>query len=111
MDDADIVRDEMDRLFASNLAAATAAVTAAKQRLDDWQRGGAGSRDEVITAWKQAAARALTVAKAGQDPQAEVDRLDAIRRWAYAHHHWSPDEDLPAEVEVALRQALRAARR
>jgi len=30
MDDADIVRDELDRYFASNLAATTAAVAAAQ---------------------------------------------------------------------------------
>jgi len=48
MDDADIVRDELDRYFASNLATTTAAVA---------------------------------------------------------------DEDLPAEVEIALRRAIRAARR
>jgi hypothetical protein len=111
MDDAGIVRDELDRLFTSNLAAATAAVTAAEQRLDEWRRTGTGSRDDVIAAWKQAAARALTVAKGGQDPQAEVDRVEAVRRWAYAHGHSSPNEDLPAEVDVALRQALRAGRR
>jgi hypothetical protein len=43
MDDADIVRDELDRYFASNLAAATAVVAEAQQRLDDWQRSGISS--------------------------------------------------------------------
>src|SRR6266508_1508986 len=89
MDDADIVRDELDRYFASNLAATTAAVSNAQQSLDDWQRSGTSSRADVIAAWKYAAARALAVAQG----------------------HWSPDEDLPAEVEVALRTAIRAARR
>jgi hypothetical protein len=65
----------------------------------------------VIAAWKLAAARALATAEEGQDPQPEIDRVDAMRRWALAHGHWSPDEDLPAEVEVALRKAIRAARR
>jgi hypothetical protein len=111
MDDAAIVRDELDRLFASNLARATAAATAAQERLNEWQRTGASRRDDVIAAWKQAAAQALTVAEAGQDPQAEVDRVDAIRRWAFAHGYWSPDLDLPAEVETALRKAVRTARR
>ena len=111
MDDADIVRDELDRYFASNLAATTAAVTNAQQSLDDWQRSGTSSRADVIAAWKYAAARALAVAEAGRDPQPEVDRVDAMRRWALAQGHWSPDEDLPAEVEVALRKVIRAARR
>ena len=110
MDDADIVRDELDRLFTSNLADATAAATVAKRRLDEWQRSGISSRDEVIEAWKKAAARAFTTAEAGTDPHSEIERVEAIRRWALAHGHWSPDEELPAEVEVALRKALRAAR-
>jgi hypothetical protein len=42
MDDADIVRDELDRYFSSSLAT-TAAVTAAQQRLDDWQRTAAAA--------------------------------------------------------------------
>jgi len=110
MDDADIARDELDRYFASNLAATTAAVADAQQRLDDWQRNGVSRRADVIAAWKHAAARALAVAEAGRDPLPEVDRVDAIRRWALAQGHWSPDEDLPAEVEVALRRAIRATR-
>jgi hypothetical protein len=65
MDDADIVRDELGRYFASNLAAMTAA------------------------AWKRAAARALAVAEAGRDRQPEVDRVNTMRRWALAQGHWS----------------------
>jgi hypothetical protein len=111
MDDADAVRDELDRLFAGRLAEATAATVVAKRRLDEWQRGGISSQDEVIEAWKRAAARALAVAEAGTDPSAEIERVEMIRRWALDHGYWSADGDLPAEVEVALRKALRTARR
>jgi len=86
------------------VAATTAAVADAKQRLDDWQRTGISSRADVIAAWKRAAARALAVAEAGRDPQAEVDRVEAMRHWALAQGHSNPDEDLPAEVEVVLRK-------
>jgi len=40
MDDADAVRDELDRLFTGRLAEATAAAAVAIRRLDEWQRGG-----------------------------------------------------------------------
>jgi len=65
----------------------------------------------VIEAWKRAAARALAAAEASTDPSAEIERVEAIRRWALDHGHWSADDDLPAEVEVALRKALRTVRR
>ncbi len=111
MDDADIARDELDRYFASSLAAATAALSEAQQRLDDWHRTQVSSRKDAIAAWKLAAARALAATEEGRDPQPEINRVESMRRWVQAQGHWSPEEDLPAEVEVALRNALRAARR
>src|SRR6266568_3685294 len=110
MEDADIVRAELDRYFVNEVAAARAALTEAQQRLDEWHRAGAPARQDVIAAWKLAAASAMAAAQGGQDPQLQIDRVQAIRRWALAHGHWSEDADLPAEVEVALRKALRTAR-
>ena len=110
MDDAHIARDELDRYFNADLASATAALNEAQRRLDDWHRTGISSRQDTIAAWKLAAATALATAKDGRDPQPEIDRVDAMRRWALAQGHWSSDEDLPAEVEVALRKAMRVGR-
>ena len=96
--------------LAASASKARAALTEAQQRLDDWRRTGAQSRRDVIAAWKLAAANALEVAKSGQDPQLAIDRVQAVRRWLLAQGYWSEDDDLPAEVEVALRKALRTAR-
>jgi len=109
MDDADIARDELDRHFADALATATAALTDARQRLDDWQRNGISTREDAIAAWKLAARQALAAAHDGRNPQQEIDRVQAMRRWAEAQGYWSAEEDLPAEVEVALRKAIRTA--
>jgi hypothetical protein len=34
-----------------------------------------------------------------------------MRRWVEEQGLWSPDDDLPAEVEMAIRGAIRAGRR
>ena len=62
MDDAGIARDQLDRHFADALATATAALTDAQQRLDDWRRGGISTREGAIAAWKLAARQALAAA-------------------------------------------------
>ncbi|MEJ3741721.1 hypothetical protein WEI85_00265 [Actinomycetes bacterium KLBMP 9797] len=111
MNDADIAREELDRHFASSLAAATVALTEAQQRLDDWRRNGVSGREDAIGAWKLAASRALAAAQDGRDPQPEIDRAEAMRRWVEANGYWSAEDDLPADVEVALRKTARLARR
>jgi hypothetical protein len=62
MEDADIVRAELDLYFTSEVEEALAALTEAQQRLDNWRRTGAQSRPDGIAAWKLAAANALDVA-------------------------------------------------
>ena len=75
MEDAYIVRAELDRHFVRDVEAARTALAEAQQRLDDWRRTGAQSRQDVIAAWKLAAANALAVAQDGQDPQPAINRV------------------------------------
>jgi hypothetical protein len=109
MEDADIARDELDQHFVDAVAAATAALSEAEARLGEWRGSGTVAPDDAIAAWKRTARKAYAAAHEGRDPQPEIDRTQAMRRWVEAHGFWS-DDDLPADVEVALRKASRSVR-
>jgi hypothetical protein len=110
MDDAEIANAELDRYLATRVERLKTALVEAEQQLHDWRHTGTPTRHDLIEAWKHTAVYALQQARDGQDPLAAVERVQALRRWLVAEHYWSEDDEIPAEVEIALRKALRAAR-